>query len=331
MKKIILFFILIIVYRQGFTQTKTNEFRIIKTIKVPGDDKWDFLAVDEKYQHLFISHETRVQILDLKNDSLIGEIPNTPGVHGIAFAYDLDRGFTSNGDANSVTMFSLKTFQVIKTIDITGKDPDAILYDQPTQQIFTFNGDSRNSTVINANTGEVIKTIDLDGSPEFAVTDNAGKIFLNLEKESQLLVIDSKTFAIESRWPLAPCEGPTGLALDAVNHRLFTGCRGNKGLTVLDATSGKIITTLPIGAIVDAVCFDVQHKLIFVSNGDGTLNIFHEDSPDTYSAVQTLTTKPRSKTMALNQTTHLAYLSSADFTPDKKVVPGTFAVLVVGK
>ncbi|MFI5134657.1 MAG: YncE family protein [Chitinophagales bacterium] len=330
MKKFISLITMMLVCNLIFAQTGMKEFRIIKTIKVPGDDKWDFSAVDEKYQHLFLSHETRVQILDLKTDSLIGEIPNTTGVHGIAFAYDLDRGFTSNGDANSVTMFNLRTFEIIKTIPITGKDPDAILYDSFTRQVFTFNADSRNSTVINAKTGEVVKTIDLDGSPEFAVTDNSGKIFLNLEKESQLLVINTKTFAIESRWPLAPCEGPTGLALDATNHRLFTGCRGNKGLTVLDATSGKIITTLQIGVVVDAVCYDVQRKLIFVSNGDGTLNIFHQDSPDAYSSIQTLTTKPRSKTMALNQSTRLAYLSSADFTQDKKVVPGTFAVLVVG-
>ena len=329
MKKYSLMILLMIVCNSLFGQANSGSFSIIKTIKVPGDEKWDFSAVDETHHRLFLSHETRVQVLDLKTDSIIGEIPNTPGVHGIAFAYDLNRGFTSNGDASSVTMFDLERLTVIKTIKVTGNDPDAILYDTFTQQVFTFNADSKSSTVINAKTGDVVKTIDLKGSPEFAVTDNKGKIFLNLEKQNQLLVINTKTFAIESRWDLAPCEGPTGLALDAKNNRVFTGCRGNKGLSVVDATSGKVITTLPIGATVDAVCFDAARQLIFVSNGDGTLNIFRQLSADSYSPLQTVITMPRSKTMALDQQTHLVYVSAADFTADKSVVHNTFGVLVI--
>lgn len=307
------------------------DFKILRTIKVAGDGKWDYSAVDEQNQRLFISHGDQVQILDLKTEKVIGAIDSAHNVHGFAFAHDLNKGFFTNGATGTVTIFDLTTFSVIKVVKVTGDDPDNIVYDPLTKRVFTFNGDGKNSTVIDAKTGQVLNTIDLQGSPEAAVIDNTGNIYLNLGKENVVLRINTSTYKIEAKWSVSPGQGPTALGIDITNKRLFIGCRGNKGLSVTDATSGKIITTLPIGEKVDAICFDPETKNIFASNGDGTLNIFHEDTPDTYSTVQTVVTKPRSKTVALDLNTHLAYLSSADFTPDKKVVPGTFAILVVGK
>jgi DNA-binding beta-propeller fold protein YncE len=300
-----------------------------KKIPIAGDGGYDYLSIDAENNKLYISHGTSVNIVDLNSEQVAGEIPNLKGVHGIAIANDLGKGFISDGKGNTVVVFDLKTFKTIKTINIEGKDPDAITYDPYTHRVFTFNGDSKNSTVIDGKALKVIGNIDLGGGPEFAVSDKKGLIYNNLEDKSSLVVIDTKTLKIKNKYPLKPCGTPTGLAFDLKNNRLFAVCRENKGMSVVDKSSGKVITTLPIGDHADAVAYDAETKLVFSSNGDGTVNIFKQLSADDYKSVQTLNTQYRAKTMALDLKTHKIYLSVAEFEKGtKKVVPGTFNVLV---
>jgi DNA-binding beta-propeller fold protein YncE len=296
-------------------------YKITQRIAIPGTGGWDYLTVDEAARRLYVSHGTQVEVVDIDSKTLVGTIPNTPGVHGIAIAPELGRGFISNGGASTVTIFDLKTLKKIADVP-TGKKPDAIIYDPATSQVFAFNGDSESATVISAADGKVAGTVPLGGGPEFAVADGKGYVYDNLEDKSQIVKIDARKLTVEARWPVAPCEAPSSMAMDRTNHRLFIGCRSHI-MEVIDSESGKVIASLPIGDHVDATAFDEDSRLIFFSNGEGTISVIHQDSPDKYSAVETVKTLPRAKTMALDPKTHLLFLSTAE--------AGKFVVLVVGK
>jgi len=298
-----------------------ESYHVIKKIPIPGQGGFDYLTIDGSARRLYVSHGTQVEVLDVDSGAIVGKIPNTMGVHGIAIAPELGRGFVSDGQTATVTIFDLKTLKPIAEVP-AGKKPDAIIYDSASSHVFAFNGGSDSTTVISAADGKVVGTLDLGGGPEFAAADGNGYVFNNLEDQSKLVKINSKKLSVDERWPLAPCEAPSSMAMDRPNRRIFIGCR-SKVMAVVDADSGKVITTVAIGDHVDASAFDPESKLIFNSNGEGTISIIHEDSPDTYSVVQTVKTLPRAKTLALDLQTHRVFLSTVE--------DGQFEVLVVGK
>jgi YVTN family beta-propeller protein len=293
-----------------------GDYQITKKIPIPGQGSWDYLIVDESARRLYVSHGTQVEVLDVDSGAIVGSIPKTLGVHGIAIAAELGRGFVSNGQSSTVTIFDLKTLKP------TGQKPDAIIFDPATSRVFAFNGGSNNATVIEAATGKVAGTVALGGGPEFATADGSGFVYNNLEEENLVLKIDARKLTVEKRWPTAPCASPSSMAIDRANHRLFLGCR-SKVMAVMNADTGQVITTLPIGDHVDATAFDPATKLIFNSNGEGTVTVVRQDGPDQYSVVETVKTLPRAKTMALDPKTHQLFLSTTD--------SGQFEVLVVGK
>jgi outer membrane protein assembly factor BamB len=264
-----------------------------------------------------------------------GDIPDTPGVHGIAIAPDLGRGFISSGRANTATIFDLKTLKTIGTAK-TEANPDAIVYDIVSKRVFTFNGRGKNATVINATDGAVVGTIPLGGRPEFGVADGKGKIFVNNEDTSEVMEIDTQKLTVTHRWPLAPCKSPSGLAMDLKNRRLFAGC-DDKVMVAVNADTGKVIANLTIGDGVDANAFDPATDYAFASNGDGTLTVIHEDSPDKFTVIDNVPTKRSARTMGLDVKTHNIFLPAADFDPPApgerrgKMKPGSFVILVVGK
>src|SRR5271167_2577219 len=239
----------------------TDSYQITKKIPIPGQGSWDYLTVDEGARRLYVSHGTQVEVLDVDSGAIVGKIENTQGVHGIAIAPDLGRGFVSNGQSATVTIFDLKTLKAIGEVP-TGQKPDAIIYDPATSRVFAFNGGSNSATTIDGATGKVAGTVDLGGGPEFAAADGKGFVYNNLEDESLLLKINSRELKVEQRWPTAPCSSPSSMAMDRANQRLFLGCR-SKVMAVLAADSGKVITTLPIGDHVDATAFDPETKLVF--------------------------------------------------------------------
>jgi DNA-binding beta-propeller fold protein YncE len=296
-------------------------YSVIKKIPIPGQGSWDYLIVDAGARRLYVSHATQVEVLDVDSGAIVGSIPKTPGVHGIAIVPELGRGFTSNGQASTVTIFDLKTLKAIGEAP-TGQKPDAIIYDDATSRVFAFNGSSNSATAIDAATGKVAGTVNLEGGPEYAAADGKGFVFDNLEDESLVLKINARDLKVEQRWPTAPCKAPSSMGIDRANRRLFIGCR-SKLMAVMNADTGQVITTLPIGDHVDATVFDEENKLIFNSNGEGTITVIHQDSPDKYSVVETVKTAPKAKTMALDPKTHQLFLSTAE--------NGQFEVLVVGK
>jgi len=310
-------------------------YHVIKTVPVGGEGFWDYLTVDSEGRRLYISHGTHVQVMDIDSYTIVGDIPDTQGVHGIALAPELGRGFTSNGRANTVTIFDLKTLKTIGTVN-AGTNPDCIVYDGVTQRVFTLNGRSNNATAINAADGTVAGTVDLGAGPEFAVADGKGSIYVNIEDKSELVQFDAQKLTVTNRWPLAPCEEPSGLAMDLKNRRLFSGCH-NQMMAVVDADTGKVIATPAIGQGVDANRYDPETNYAFSSNGDGTLTVVHEDSADKFSVVENVPTKRSARTMALDLKTHNIFLAAADFEPPApgerrgKMKPGSFVILVVGK
>jgi YVTN family beta-propeller protein len=300
-----------------------------KKIPLPGDAGYDYMAIDVPNNHLFVSHGTSFNVIDLATEKPVGLIDGMKGVHGIAIVNEVNKGFISDGKDNAVVVVDLTSFAILKKISLPSTDEDGIIYDPSSKKVFVFNGDSKNTCVIDINTLELVKTIDLGGGPEFAVSDGKGLVYNNIEDLNTLKVIDTKTLAVKATWPLAPCGGPTGIAMDMANQRLFTVCRQNKGMSVLDAQSGKVLATIAIGAGVDAVNYDPVTKLVICSNGDGTATIIRQASPDAYDVIQTLKTQVRAKTMALDKKTHKIYFSVADMEPGtRKVVPGTFGVMV---
>jgi YVTN family beta-propeller protein len=304
----------------SFSTASAEGFAVIKKIPIPGQGSWDYLAVDEGARRLYVSHGTQVEVLDVDSGAIVGKIENTPGVHGIAIAAELGRGFVSNGQASTVTIFDLKTLKTIAEVPV-GKKPDAIIYDPATSRVFVFNGASNSATAIQAADGKVAGTVDLGGGPEFAVSDGSGYVYNNLEDDGVVLKINARTLKVEQRWPTAPCASPSSMAMDRTNRRLFVGCR-SKVMAVINADNGKVIATLPIGDHVDATAFDTDSRLIFNSNGEGTITVIHQDSPDKYSVVENVTTLPKARTMALDPKTHRLFLSTAE--------AGQFEVLVVG-
>jgi len=320
-------------------QPAPGGYRLTRTIPVGGEGSWDYLTADAPAHRLYVSHATRVEVIDTQNNTVVGAIPDTPGVHGIALAPELGRGFTSNGRAGTVTVFDLKSLAVITTVKVTGDKPDAIAYEPTSRRIFTFNGDSANATAIEAATGKVLGTIALGGGPEFAVADGKGQMYVNLEDTASLVAFDARTLEVKGRWPLAPCQTPTGLGIDREHRRLFVGCR-SKVMAVVDGDSGRVITTLPIGGGVDAVAYDPATALVFASNGEGTVTVVHEDSPEKFTLVGNITTRRGAKTLALDGATHRIYLSAAQYGPPPSptaaeahpkpgVLPGTFEILVL--
>src|SRR5215472_6264645 len=310
-------------------------YKLVKTIPVSGDGFWDYLTVDNDARRLYISHGTHVQVMDTDTHAIVGEIPDTEGVHGIALAPELNRGFTSNGRANTVTIFDVKTLKTLGAVK-AGTNPDAIVYDGVTQRAFTMNGRSHDATAIHAADGIVAGTLALDGKPEFAIADGKGHIYVNIEDKSELVQFDAQKLKVLNRWPLKPCQEPSGLAMDLKNRRLFAGC-GNKMMAVLDADTGKVIATPAIGEGVDANAFDPVTNYAFASNGEGTLTIVHEDSPDKFTVVDNVPTKKSARTMALDLKTHNVFLSAADVGPPApgerrpSIKPGSFVILVVGR
>jgi YVTN family beta-propeller protein len=295
-------------------------YHLIEKIDVGGQGGWDLLTVDDAGRRVFISHETQVEVIDLQSKKAIATIPNTPGVHGIALAPEEGRGFVTNGRASTVTIFDLKTLAAIAQAP-TGTKPDAIVYDPSTHRVFALNGGSNSATVIDAASGKVVGTVTLGGAPEFAVADGTGNIFVNVEDKNEVLRLDGRELNVKNRWSLAPCQTPTSMAIDRKNHRLFIGCRSHV-MAVVNAESGKVITTLPIGDHVDASAFDPETGLIFNSTGEGTVDVFHEDSPDKYSAVERIPTHAGSKTMALDSKTHQILVPSNE--------SGRFEILLFG-
>jgi DNA-binding beta-propeller fold protein YncE len=312
--------ILVLGFGSFAAQAGAAEYSVIKKIPIPGTGGWDYLSVDDAARRLYVSHGTKVEILNLDSGELVGSIA-TVGVHGIAVAPQSGHGFISDGKASTVLVFDLKSMKVLDRVS-SPKDPDAIIFDPATSRVFAFNGESNSATAIDAASGKLAGTVDLGGGPEFAAADGKGYVFNNLEDESLVLKINSRELKVEQRWPTAPCARPSSMAMDRASRRLFVGCR-SKVMAVMDADTGKVITTLPIGDHVDATAYDPDSKLIFNSNGEGTITVIRQDSPDKYSVVETVKTLPRAKTMALDPKTHQLYLSTAE--------NGQFEVLVVGK
>jgi YVTN family beta-propeller protein len=276
-------------------------YQLLKKVAVPGTGGWDYITVDDAGRRIYISHATQVDVLDADTLAQIGTIPNTPGVHGVAIASEAGRGYISAGKADSAIAFDLKTLKPLGETKV-GKKPDAIIYEPATKRVYVMNGDSDSITAINAKDGSVAGTIDLGGGPEFAVSDGKGNAYVNLEEKNETLHIDVNTLKVKDRWPLAPCATPTALAFDAANRRLFVGCR-SKILAVLNADTGKIVATAPIGERVDAASFDPATKLVFLSTGDGKVFAFHQDSPDKYSLAQEVVTKTGAKTFGYDPKT----------------------------
>ena len=289
-----------------------SNYKIVNKIHVEGDGGWDYISVDEVNSRIFVSHSTIAQAVDIKTGKVAGTIPDTKGIHGIAIAADLNKGFTSNGRDSSITVFNLKTLEVITKVKVTGRNPDAILYDPFSKKVFTFNGGSSNSTVIDAKENKVVATIPLEGKPEFSVTDGKGKIYVNIEDKSLVDQINVTTLKVEHSWSIAPGEEPSGLALDNQNHRLFSVC-GNKLMVVTDAETGKIVTTLPIGDRCDGVTFDPDKKRAYSSNGEGTITVVQEENSNSFKVLETITTQLGARTITIDKTTHHLYLPTAEY------------------
>ncbi len=333
-KNIILLVILTLSISNGNSQT----YKLSKKINVPGNGGWDYSAVDNVNQKLYVSHGDDVNIIDIKTDLTVATIPDTKGVHGIAIANDLNKAFITNGKDNSVTIIDLKTFVLLEKVAISGQKPDAILYDNFSKKVFTFNAKSNDATVLDAVTNKVVKTIPLNGKPEFSATNNKGLIYVNIENKNEIKTINTTKLEVTTTWSIAPGDEPSGLALDTQTNRLFAVC-GNKLMIIVDAKSGKTITTLPIGEGCDGVVFDPKLKLAFASCGDGTITVIKEDKNDKFSVLETVKSQKGARTICLNPTTGSLYLTTSDFnakpestTENPKsrasIVLNTFKVLV---
>jgi len=313
-------------------------YHVAKSITLGGEGRWDYLTFDAAGHRLFIARETRVMVVDSDTGDLLGEIRGLDGAHGVALANETGHGFATSGRDGMVTMFDLRTLEVLERT-AAAPDADAVLYDPGSKRVFTFNGDSGSSTVIDAGSGRKAGSIDLGGAPESAVSAGGGRLFVNLEDKGAIAEIDAAAMRVTRRWSLAPCESPTGLALDRAHHLLFSGCR-NKVMAISDAIAGALTTTVPIGEGVDGCAFDAGAQRAFASNGDGTLTVVREDAPARFSVEGNVATRKGARTMTLDEKTHRVYTVTADFGPtppptqDKphprpSLVPGTFTLLVL--
>ena len=327
-----------VLFTGATTGLQSQSYHVTHTYALGGDGGWDYLSLDTVGHRLFVARQDRVMVLDPASGKVQAEIPGLNRAHGIAFDYADGKGFATSGGDSSVVIFDLKTLQVTGRT-IAAPDADAVLFDPVTKRIFTFNGDSRSSSVIDAASGKKIGTIDLGGGPEFAVSAGDGKLYVNLEDSSAIDEIDAAAMKVLRRWPLAPCQSPSGLAIDREHHRLFSGCH-NQVMAISDAQAGKVVATVPIGQGVDANRFDPGTQLAFASTGDGNITVVHEDGPDKYSVVANVATKRGARTMEVDLASHVVYTVSADFgpppapTPERprprpSILPGTFALLVL--
>ena len=317
-----------------------GEYKLIKEIPIGGEGGWDILTIDSPAHRLYLSHATKVVVVDLTKNAVAGEITDTPGVHGFIAVPEVDRGFSSNGKENKISVVDLKTLKTISKLD-SGANPDAIVYDPKRGEVYVFNHTGNSATVIDAKAAKVVATIPLGGAPEFAAVDSgAGRVYCNIEDKSEVVVIDAARHEVTAHWPLAPGEEPSGIALDAAHHRLFTTCH-NKMMEMVDTESGKVVGSVPIGTGVDGAAFDDGTQLAFASCGEGVTTIAKEETPQQLTVVQTLKTERGARTMALDPMTHRIYLPTAQFqappspspgaSPGRPtIVPNTLKLLVYG-
>lgn len=319
---------------------KDPGYHFLKEIPIAGDTGWDYLSIDPEARRLYVTHGTHIVVVDLSTDAVVGDIADTPGVHGFALDLERGRGFASDGGEAKVSVVDLKTLATTSKVG-TEEGPDGILYEPGREEVYAFDGRAHAATVISAASGQVVATIKLPGKPEFPAADpRANRVYDNIEDKSEVVAIDTKTHQVVSDWPIAPGESASGMAFDAAHHRLFLGCE-NHLMLMMDSTNGKVVASVPIGSGVDANAFDDKLQLAFSSNGEGTVTIAHEDSPTKLTVVQTLETQPSARTMALDPKTHRIYLAAATFGPAPAqaagaprrrppIVPGSFKVLVYG-
>lgn len=340
MKNIFFFFLSIFAILPNYqAQTTSSFYKIGNPVFLEGNEKWDLITSDEENDRLFVSRSNMVQVVDLKAGKQVGTIPETKGIHGIAIAYDFNKGFTSNGKDSTVTVFDLKTLSLLKKVKVTGAKPDAIIYDKFSKKVFVFNNKSSNATVIDAKSDNILETISLPGKPELSVSNENGKVYVNIEDKNIITVINTLTLKIEQNWLLGKGEEPTGLAIDITTHRLFSVC-SNKLIVILNAENGKIIATLPIGEHCDGVVFDPVKKRAYTSNGEGTVTVVQEENENEFRVMETIKTQKGAKTLALNSKTHQIFLPVADLgeapeptkeepKPKPIVKPGTFRILQI--
>ena len=318
----------------GGLQGQDGPYHAGPVITIGGEGGWDYLSVDSAAHRLYVSHATHIVVIDTQTNKVVGDIPDTPGVHGIAVVPELGKGYTSNGRSNNVSVVDLKTLKLITKVE-TGENPDWIFYEPSKKEIYTMNGRGKSASVIDTATNKVVATIPLEGKPETAMADStAGKIYINMEDLNSIKVIDIATHKVSATWPAAPCEAATGLDFDRVTHRLFLGC-DNKLMVMMDSTNGKVVYSVPVGEGVDATSFDPQTKLAFTSNGGaGTVTVAHEDSASVLKVIQTIKTVRGARTMTLDPATHTIYVAATDYEPQApgskdrpKAVAGTFRVL----
>jgi len=318
---------------------KAQDIKLAREIKVEGNSSWDYLSVDEASQRLFVSHGNVVNVIDLKTEKLIATIPDTKGVHGITIANDLNKAFITDGADNAVTVINLNTFELIEKVAIQGIKPDAVLYDKFSNKVFVFNAKSNDATVLDALSNKVVKTIAFDGKPEFSATNKKGLVYVNIEDKNQIKVIDAKKLEVINSWDISPGDEPSGLAFDTANNRLFSVC-GNSILVVTNANTGNLVTKLPIDEGSDGVFFDEKRKLIFSSNGSGTLTVIKQKDKDHYAVVQTLKTAKGARTLTMSKATGTLYLPTASFGeaptatnenphPRAPITPDSFKILVI--
>jgi DNA-binding beta-propeller fold protein YncE len=331
--------LLLLVLAVAFAQSGYHQ---IKKIPIPGDGFWDYLTTDPATGRIFVSHGTQVDVVDGKKGEVTGSITGLKLVHGIALAPEFNHGFISDGAANSIVVFDMTTLAKIGAVP-AGMNPDGIIYDPGSKRVFAFNGRSASATAVDAEKGTLAGTVTLEGKPEFPAPDGKGHVYVNIEDKSEVMDIDAKALAVVHKWPLAPCQEPSGMAMDTKTRRLFSGC-DNKMMAVMDADTGKVVTTVPIGDGVDATWFDPGTNYVLNSCGqDGVLTVIHEDSPDKYTVVENVPTAKGARTMALDTKTHTVYLALAEVQmlppaegdakgrPRRKVQPGTFGLLEFGK
>jgi DNA-binding beta-propeller fold protein YncE len=327
----------------AIAMSAAGTYQLIKKIPIPGDGGWDYVAADSEARRLFVSHNTEIVVLDLDSGAIVGKIAGGPDMHGAAIASEFGRGFISESNPGSVVIFDLKTLAKIDEVRV-GDDPNGIIYDRETKRIFTADRGSKRITAIDAKTGKIAGTIEnLGGRTEHLASDEAGHVFLNMQDRNTLLKLDARNLKVLETWSTAPCEAPSSMDIDRAHSRIFIGCRGDGMMAVVDATSGKIVATNPIGAGVDAAEFDPKTGLVYFSTGgNGVLSIFHQKSPDEYELVENVPTQPGARTMAVDRKTGRAYVAVAELGPRPApspenprarppVIPGTFSVLVLGQ
>jgi DNA-binding beta-propeller fold protein YncE len=323
-----------------FAAPDAGGYKVLRRIPVGGDGGWDYLRVDPDAHRIFLSRGDHMMVVDETTGKLVADLKDTKGIHGMALAFDLGKGFTSNGGANSVTVFDLKTLAATSVINIQGGNPDSIIYDPMTKRVFTFNGKTNDSTAIDATSGKVVGTVALGGKPEEPALDGKGNMFVNIEDKSALTEFDTKTLAVKGSWPLAPCEGPSALAIDTKNHRLFSAC--DKVMVVTNADTGKVVASPPIGVDPDGNAYDPNTGMLFAACREGLVSVIHQDSADKYSVVGNITTQFGTRTMAIDSKTGHVFTVTADFkaaaapTPDNPrprptPINGSFVVLEIGK